>query len=530
MQPSARMAVGTVSLSGASTSTIAQRGRRNVESGEVNQRCWQGIAAESRCEKFAWIDWQHSGKFRRRRQLMRKSGLARLQEAGSRTTLRPAKRLRSDGMTPKQGPTVYRLPQAERRDNDPIVITGVGMITSLGQDRESVWQSIQRGRSGVQRLHGLIGIPDDLLLGARADVELEFPGQLKSTALALKAASEAVADAGVDFDRVNLDRFACGISAHVGDTRVVEQQSRWAHLLGPTDVDWWEQYLPTTTSEVVANRFGLRGPRLCHSVACASGLVDVLQAVRQLRDDQADIALAGSAETIHPLFAAGFYQMRVLADHEDPTKACRPFNSDRCGFVMGEGAAMFVLERLSHAVDRGAKIYAEVVTGRMLAEAHHVTSLDDSSEPLARLITESLRAADIAPDELTYINCHGTGTLQNDVAESRGIRHALGSAAGKVSVSSSKSMLGHLVNAAGSVELAITTLALRDGFTPATLNLTDPDPECNLDCIPLVGRNRQFDYAMKLSVAFGGHLVSAVLRRWNDPVNGFAYPRVRVAA
>ncbi len=443
-------------------------------------------------------------------------------------------------MTPEQEPIVYRLPHAKnggakhngavRWDDEPIVITGIGLVTSTGHDRESVWRSVQQGRSGVTRLRGLLGIPDDLLLGARADVEVEFPGQLKTTALAQKAAQEAMADAHVNLERVNLERFACGISALVGYTRPIEEKSRWASELGPTQIDWWDQYLPSTACTAVANRHGLYGPRLTHSVACASGLVDVLQAVRTLRDDQADIALAGSAEAIHPLFAAGFYQMKVLANHEDPAKACRPFNSDRCGFVMGEGSAMFVLERLSHALDRGATIYAEVVVGRMLAEGHHVTALDDSSEPLARLITESLQAANLAPDELTYINCHGTATLQNDAAEARGIRRALGSATSSVSVSSTKSMLGHLVNAAGSVELAITTLALRDGYTPATLNLTDPDPECKLDCIPLVGRSRQFDYAMKLSVAFGGHLVCAILRRWNDPATGFAYPRVRVAA
>lgn len=430
-------------------------------------------------------------------------------------------------------PAVIRLadvrPQRYAGDDEPIVITGIGALASVGGDREGLWRAVMQGRSCVKRLTGLVGIPDGLVLGATADLELEVPGQLKNIAICQKAAAEALADARVDFERVNLERFACAISAHMGDTRPIMEMSGKADLLPPTEVPWWRQYLPCTACASVANRYGLRGPRLAHSVACASGLVDVLQAVRTLRDDQADIALAGSGEAIHPLFAAGFYQMKVLANHEDPTRACRPFNIDRNGFVMGEGGAMFVLERLSHALNRGAKIYAEVVAGRMLAEAHHVTALDANSQPLAKLLTDALREAKIAPDELSYINCHGTGTIQNDAAEARGIRDALGTAIGSVAVSATKSMLGHLVNAAGSVELAITTLALRDGFTPPTINLTDPDPLCTFDCVPLVGRSRRFDYAMKLSVAFGGHLVCMILRRWNDPATGFAYP-ARIAA
>jgi len=191
---------------------------------------------------------------------------------------------------------------------------------------------------------------------------------------------------------------------------------------------------------------------------------------------------------------------------------------------MGEGAAMFVIERLSHALDRGARIYAELAGGKMLAEAHHVTGLDAESEVLAHLISITLRDARLAPDEVGYINAHGTGTQQNDLVETRGIRRALGRAADHVWVSGTKPMLGHLVNAAGSVELAITALALRDGFAPPTLNLTEPDPECDLDCIPLVGRRRALDTALKLSVAFGGHIAAIALRRWADRESEFDYP------
>lgn len=253
-------------------------------------------------------------------------------------------------------------------------------------------------------------------------------------------------------------------------------------------------------------------------------------AYRGLRDGQCDIALAGSSEAINPLMAAGFYQMRALATHDDPAQACRPFDANRTGFVMGEGAGMLVLERLSHALERGATIYAEITAAKMLSEAFHVTGIDDESDTLAYLISSTLRAAHLAPDDVAYINAHGTGTQQNDPAEIRGIRRALGSAASRVAVSSLKSMFGHLVNASGSVELALTALALRDGFAPPTINLTNPDPQCDLDCIPLVGRRVRFDNALKLSVAFGGHLVAMALRRWNDSATGFAYPALPAAA
>lgn len=191
---------------------------------------------------------------------------------------------------------------------------------------------------------------------------------------------------------------------------------------------------------------------------------------------------------------------------------------------MGEGAGMFVIERLSHALARGAMIYAEIVRGKMLADAHHVTSLDVKSEALVRLIQETLRASKLEASDVGYVNAHGTGTEQNDLLESRGIRQAFGKSADDVCVSSLKSMLGHLVNASGSVELALTVLGMRDGVAPPTMNLKSVDPECDLDFVPLAGRVNRYQHAMKLSLAFGGHLVAAVLRRWNDSATGYEYP------
>jgi 3-oxoacyl-(acyl-carrier-protein) synthase len=415
------------------------------------------------------------------------------------------------------------VPDPSRR-REPVVITGIGMVASVGDDRESVWQAIRRGQSGVRSLAGVPGVPPHLRIGAVVEMPPEFPGQLKVIQLARRAAAEALADANAGGHDVDRDRFACAVSGHVGDTRWwVDHRSGEA---GETPARFHAgQWLPNSACWDVATRFQLHGPRICHSTACASGLIDILSAVRSIEVGQCDLALAGSAEAIDPLFAAGFQQMRVLAHHEDPRLACRPFHRDRGGFVMGEGAAMFVLERLSHALARGVPIYAQFVSGQSVADAHHVTGLDVDSSSLTYLITEIMRKGQLSPADVGYINAHGTGTLQNDVHETRGIRRALGEQADLVCVSSTKSMLGHLVNASGSVELAITTLALRDGFAPPTLNLTDPDPECDLDCLPQVGRSVRFQHALKLSLAFGGHLVAVALRRWNDVQSGFAYPQ-----
>jgi 3-oxoacyl-(acyl-carrier-protein) synthase len=314
------------------------------------------------------------------------------------------------------------------------------------------------------------------------------------------------------------------------DTVAMAQSLGFDSPLEKGAMTWWDQCLPITACSRLAREYRLRGPRTAHSTACASGLIDVLAAVRFIQDGQCDLALAGSAERIDPLFAAGFRKMKVLAYDDVPQRAARPFDRDRKGFVVGEGAAIFVIERLGHALARGARIYAEIKAGKMLGEAYHVTGLDASADALTRVIEDTIRAADLSPHDIGYINAHGTGTQQNDVAETRGVRRVFGAAADDVCMSSAKSMIGHLVNASGSVELALTALALRDGFAPPTLNLDNPDPQCDLDCVPRVGRINRFQHALKLSVAFGGHLAAVVLSRWNDARSGFGYPELKRAA
>ncbi len=412
---------------------------------------------------------------------------------------------------------------------EPIVITGIGMLTSVGDDRESVWEAVRRGESRFDFIRGVRGIPDEQIIAATVNLREPLHGRLKVLPMCERASDEAMRDSGVDLSQINPRRFGCMVSGHMGDTRWMDQQFQLDS--GQTDDQaWWEQWLPDTSCTMLARRFGLLGPMLSHSTACASSLISVMSAARAIRDGQCDIALAGGGETIDPLVVAGFNQMRVLATDEDPQRACRPFDRSRKGFVFGEGAAFFVVERLGHALRRGARIYAQIAASKSLAQAHHVTSIDADSDSLVHLIELALEEARLCPAEVGYINAHGTGTTQNDAAEAAGIRTVFGADIDKTCVSSTKSCLGHMINAAGAVELAVTVMAMRDGFAPPTLNLTDPDPVCNFDCLPLVGRANRFQHALKLSLAFGGHLVAVMLSRWNDAATGYAYPRIKKAA
>jgi len=283
---------------------------------------------------------------------------------------------------------------------DRVVITGIGVVTSTGHGREAVWRAIQTGTSGVRRLTGIPGIPDGMLLGATVDLDGDFPGQLKNVPLCRATAAEALDDSGIRLAAIDRDRFGCSIGAHMGDSSYVVERLGRQDLIPAGKRPWHEQFFPNTSCAIIGQHYDLRGPRLSNSTACASGTIAILKAIRAVRDGQADVMLAGSSEAIHPLFAAGFHSMRVLADHPDPPQACRPFDANRTGFVMGEGAAMLVFERLSHAVRRGATIYAEVLGGRMLADGYHVTSLDADSDTLVELISATLRMGRLVPRDV----------------------------------------------------------------------------------------------------------------------------------
>ena len=408
-------------------------------------------------------------------------------------------------------PMILRFPQRPPADEDPIVITGIGLAASLGANRETVWKAVQSGHSGIRltRANDRVG-PLELPCGM---VDW-LPGNsqsLKSVQLSEHIASEALVDADICWPSVDRDRFACSISAQFGDIGFLfpDQMEDNAR----TGRSWWKEFMPCSASTLIAHKFNLRGPRLCHATACASGLVSTITAARMLQMDQADYALCGAADTVTELVFAAFHRMGVLSTGPEAASACRPFDVTRNGFVMGEGGAMLVLERRSHAVARGARIYAELAASQMLCQAHHVTGLDGEAETLTRLIQELVRKAGWDYDAPQYINAHGTGTEQNDISELKAIRTALDSQADEVLVSSNKAILGHTINAAGSLELALTALAIRDGFAPPTMHLEQQESVGNIDCLAGYGEKLELERALKLSLAFGGHLVGMALRR-----------------
>lgn len=411
-------------------------------------------------------------------------------------------------------PHLLRFPHSAI-DADPVVISGIGLATSLGRRRESVWQALQTGQSGIRRTRDSDQVGSLRLPCGMVDWLGPTQHRLKSISLSEITAAEALDDAGIDWSDVDRYRFCSSISTQFGDIGYLysDPKARDQYPLPEAIPSWWNEFLPCSASCIVADQFGLYGPRLCHASACASGLVSTLAAARMIQSDQADFALCGAADMVHELMLASFHRMGVLADGQDPEAVCRPFDKLRGGFVMGEGAAMLVLEKRSQAERRGARVYAEIAGGACQNLAQHVTGLDGAVDGLSRIIHDLNCKAGWHRVGPQYINAHGTGTTQNDVAELQAIRMGLDHLADRVLVSSNKAVLGHLINAAGSVELAITALALRDGYAPPTMNLTDPECDGQIDCLPELGVPGELDRAMKLSLAFGGHIVGVALRR-----------------
>lgn len=401
---------------------------------------------------------------------------------------------------------------ASRMGRIEVVVTGVGLVAPL------VWDEIVGGRSALGHLPGIDA-------GGAMAAGPPYP----ITGLAWSAARAAMVDAEIytapgsySLDqRLDLDRVAMIVGLSKGDVRslggvnkLIRERSPEEHLIGNS---WRSQCLPNAAAIRIEPRF--QGPRLAPVAACATGLIAAIQGADLIRYGMCDIALCGAADaSLEPLMLGAFRNMKALARFDgDPAHAIRPWDRRRSGFLVGEGAAVLVLERADHARARGILPYAEFAGGAFGSDAYHITDLNPDPSGLAHLIGLALRNADTAVSDLDYINVHGTATRQNDPLECRAIRRALGSHADTVSCSANKAQIGHLLGAAGAAELAITCLAIRDGFIPPTLNLDDPDPECDLDGTPHVGKSREIRAALKLSIGFGGHLAAAVLRRPDGP-------------
>ena len=404
-----------------------------------------------------------------------------------------------------------------------VAVTGLGAVTSLGHDARTTWEAAVAGRSGVDwiRAFDASGYPVRIAsevkdFDAAAVVGPKDARRLeRNVVLAVAAAREAWADAGVD----GVDPARAGIlvgSAIGGITGVLAQNDVLSER-GHSRVSPW--FLPNvlvdSASGQIAIDLGLRGPNYAPVSACATGSHSVGEAAELIRRGDADLVLAGGTEScMHPVILAGFTAMRgLVAEEEDPTRASRPFDATRAGFVMGEGACILLLEDLERARARGARIYAEVLAYGTSNDAHHMAQPDPESVGVAEMMEAALERAGIAPERVGYINAHGTSTPQGDLAETKAIKQVFGDHAFELVVSSTKSVLGHIFGAAGAVEAMMCVLALHEGVLPPTINYRTPDPECDLDYVPNEARRAQVDVALSNAMGLGGHNACVLVGR-----------------
>ncbi|MFQ3640428.1 MAG: beta-ketoacyl-ACP synthase II [Chloracidobacterium sp.] len=404
-----------------------------------------------------------------------------------------------------------------------VVVTGVGMVSPLGLDVPKSWEALLGGVSGIgpitrfdasdfaARIAGEVRGFDPATFIEKKEIKKMDP----FIHYAIAAAQEAVDASGLSIRDDNATRVGVNIGSALGGLTIIEREHAKLHREGPHRVSPF--FIPSSiinlASGQVSIRFGAKGPNLAPATACASGAHAIGEAFRLIQTGGADAMLCGGAEAaVTPTGIGGFAAIRALSTRNDePTRASRPFDKQRDGFVMGEGAAILVLEEREQALARGCVPLAEMVGFGQSADAFHLTHPRDVGDGAARAMQQALADAGIAPAEVGYLNAHATSTPAGDAAEARAIRQVFGDAVSSLAVSSTKSMTGHLLGAAGALEAAITVLALRDGRIPPTINLDEPDVD--LDCVPQMARERSLNYAMSNAFGFGGTNVSLVFRR-----------------
>jgi 3-oxoacyl-[acyl-carrier-protein] synthase II len=409
--------------------------------------------------------------------------------------------------------------ERSRSDSRRVAITGVGVVSPLGRSAPEHWQRVVQGERGTKelpelaslasRLKGSARWPDDWArwIGAPAEGFEVVPPDDVLERMALRATDDCLASAGSrSLHEIAPDRRGCVL----GISKPLEMPP--VNDLSHGRTGWMELSSPSLS---MAREHDIRGPVLVPSAACATGLISLIRGVELIRDETCEAVLAGSADWSLSLgYLAGYRRLGVLAKAGlDPLAACRPFDRRRQGFVVGCGAAVFLLEDWEHAQRRGAKPYAEWLSHAMAADASSMVDVDVSGETPARVIRDALRRSGVSPAEVDAISLHGTGTRANDVCETRAVRLALGHHAEQLSCFSLKGSIGHLMGAAGSVETATLAVALREQIVPPTMNLDQPDPDCDLDYTANRSRSRPIRNALKLSLGFGGACAAAVLKR-----------------
>ncbi len=406
-----------------------------------------------------------------------------------------------------------------------VVITGMGAVTPIGNTVKDSWAAVQAGTCGVAPITRYDASGRKVTLAAEVK-ELDAAALLgvreskwmdRFVHLALIAADEAMADSGLDREAEEPGRCGVLFSSGIGGFETVSELHRRGEKRGYDAVSPFmiPMIIPNMAAGQLAIRYGFQGMCSCVVTACAGGTNAVGDAFRHIRDGYAEVMLCGGTEAaVTPQAMGGFTAMRALCESSDPLRASIPFDAERSGFVMGEGAGALLLEEYAHARARGARIYAEIIGYGATCDAHHITAPAPGGAGSAACMRQALTDAGIAPEQVDYINAHGTSTTMNDACETQAIRAAFGTHADRLMVSSTKSMTGHLLGAAGAVEAIFTALALRDGFVPATIGYRTPDPACDLDLVPNEGRAAQIRCALSNSLGFGGHNAAVVLKKW----------------
>jgi 3-oxoacyl-[acyl-carrier-protein] synthase II len=403
------------------------------------------------------------------------------------------------------------------------VVTGLGVVSPVGNDVASSWESMLAGRSGIARITHF----DASGLGCQIagevkgfDVSAYMPpkeARRMDTFIhyGVAAAAQAIKDSGLEITDANRERIGCVIGSGIGGLPLIEENHTELMKRGPRRVSPF--LIPGSIINMIAGnlsiQYGLKGPNLAIVTACTTGLHSIGAAGRLIEYGDADVMIAGGSEaTISPLGIGGFDTMRALSTrNDDPTTASRPFDRDRDGFVMGEGAGVMVLEDYEYAKQRGARIYCELIGFGMSADAYHMTAPDMDGP--RRCMLAALRNAGVNPDEVHYLNAHGTSTPLGDINETKAIKAALGDAARGIVVNSTKSMTGHLLGGAGGVEAVVTALAIHNQVSPPTINIFNADPECDLDYCANTARDMRIDVALKNSFGFGGTNGTLVFKR-----------------
>jgi 3-oxoacyl-[acyl-carrier-protein] synthase II len=409
-----------------------------------------------------------------------------------------------------------------------IVITGLGAVTPLGNDVPTMWNALVAGQSGIGPITSFDA--SGLEVRIAAEVKDFDPVALfghrearrndRFTLFTLEAARQAVADAALEFDDGLRQATGVLVGTAIGGILTLLKNYDILQTSGPHRVSPFmaPMMMPNAASATVAITYGLRGPNLCVASACATGSHAIGEAAEVVRRRQAEVMICGGSEAvIAPLSLSGFKNMGAVSTRNDePHRACRPFDAERDGFVMGEGAGVLVLESLEHARRRGVRIYAELIGYGATADAAHITAPDEEGTGAAQAMALALRDAGLPPKAVDYINAHGTSTPLNDRIETRAIRTVFGSHADRLAVSSTKSMMGHLMGAAGAVEAIACLKSLETGWVPPTVNYEHPDPECDLDYVPNQARRLEPRVVLSNSFGFGGHNGCLIFHRWGE--------------